>query len=126
MRARYYPQRNADGSGWTVFDRTTGSPAETGGRMHDNVPGEDVDELVEMLNGVEARQKAVSKKASRFRLRIRRDRYYAKRDGDAWSVYDRTTGGLAEVSSSGSSGLSLEDADELVDMLAKRRSVWLG
>ncbi len=117
MRARYYCQRNADGSSWTVFDRTTGLPAETGGRLHDRVPGEDVDELVEMLNGVEARQKAATRKASRFRLRFRRDRYYAKRDGETWSVYDKTTGSLAEVASSGASGLALEDADELVDML---------
>ena len=118
MRARYYSQRNSDGGTWTVFDRTTKAPAETNGRLHDAVPGEDVDELVDMLNGVEARQKT-AKKASRLSMAFRRDRYFAKRDpdGDGWSVYDNTTGAVAEVSGSGSTGLAAEDADEIVDML---------
>jgi len=119
MRARYYSQRNPGGSGWTVIDRSTGAPAETNGTPHDNVAGEDVDELVEMFNSVEARQQAVAKKTSRFRLKIRRDRYYSSRDpdGDGWAVFDTTTGALAAVNGSSSSGLSLEDADDMVDML---------
>jgi len=119
MRARYYAQRNPDGSSWTVFDRTTRLPAETGGRPHNEVAGEDVDELVDMLNSVDASQRATTRKAGRFRLRARRDRYYSARDpqSDAWAVFDKTTGGPATVSGSSTSGLSLEDADDLVDML---------
>jgi hypothetical protein len=119
MKARYHPHRDANGEGWTVVDRTTGVVADFNGTRHENVPGEDIDELVDMLNAVEARQKAVSKKAAGLRLRIRRDRYVARRDaeGDGWSVWDNTTGGLAAVHGSASTAISVEDADDLVDML---------
>ena len=119
MKSRYYAQRNPEGSGWTVFDRSTGAPAGISGHPHDDVADEDVDELVEMLNGVEARQQAAARKPRRLRLRIRRDRYYSGRDpdGDGWAVFDTTTSALAEVKGSSSSGLSAEDADELADIL---------
>ena len=119
MKARYHAQRDPNGHGWVVVDRTTGGIADLNGTRHENVPSEDIDELVDMLNAVEARQKAVSKKAAGLRLRIRRDRYFARRDleGDGWSVWDHTTGGLAVVNGSASTAISVEDADDLVDML---------
>lgn len=119
MKARYYAQHDPNGDGWAVHDRTTGIVADVNGVRHENVPGEDIDELVDMLNGVAARQQAVTRKASRLRFRLRRDRYYARRDpeGASWSVWDHTTGNRAQVSGSASSGLSGEDADDLVDTL---------
>ena len=119
MKPIYYAQRDPNGDGWMVLDRTTGALADVNGAHHANVPGEDIDELVDMLNTVASRQRAVKRKAWQLRFRIRRDRYYARQDadGEAWSVWDRTTGGAAEVSGSASTGLSGEDADDMADML---------
>jgi hypothetical protein len=119
MKSRYYAERDSDGEGWSVHDRTTGLPADLNGTRHQRVPGEDIDELVDMLNGVAARHRAVKRKAWHLRFRIRRDRYFARRDagGTSWSVWDHTTGAQAEVSGSPTTGLSGEDADDLVDTL---------
>lgn len=119
MKARYYAQRDPNGDGWSVYDRSTGVVADVNGVRHEDVPGEDIDELVDMLNAVAARQRAVTRKTSRLRFRLRRDRYYARQDadGESWSVWDHSTGARADVSGSASSGLSGEDADDLVDTL---------
>lgn len=119
MKTRYYAQHGQNGEGWSVYDRSTGVVADVNGVRHENVPGEDIDELVDMLNAVAARQRAVIRKASRLRFRLRRDRYYAREDadGEGWSVWDHSTGARADVTGSASSGLSSEDADDLVDTL---------
>ncbi len=124
MKPLYYAQRDPNGEGWMVLDRTTGGLAEVNGAYHENVPGEDIDELVDMLNAVAARHRAVKRKAWHLRFRARRDRYYARQDddGETWSVWDHTTGGPAEVSGSASTGLSGEDADDLADMLNRIES----
>jgi hypothetical protein len=44
-------------------------------------------------------------------------RYDIKPEDDGWSVYDTTTGLPAEVNDVVQVGLSLEDADDLVDLL---------
>jgi hypothetical protein len=44
-------------------------------------------------------------------------RYDIKPEGDSWSVYDTTTGLPAEVNDVVQVGLSLEDADDLADLL---------
>jgi hypothetical protein len=44
-------------------------------------------------------------------------RYDIKPEGDSWTVYDTTTGLPAEVNEVVQVGLSLEDADDLADLL---------
>jgi hypothetical protein len=44
-------------------------------------------------------------------------RYDIKPDGDSWTVYDTTTGLPAEVNDVVQADLSLEDADDLADLL---------
>jgi len=44
-------------------------------------------------------------------------RYDIKPEGDSWTVYDTTTGLPAEVNDVVQVGLSLEDADDLADLL---------
>jgi hypothetical protein len=44
-------------------------------------------------------------------------RYDIKPEGDSWTVYDTTTGLVAEVNDVVQVGLSLEDADDLADLL---------
>jgi hypothetical protein len=44
-------------------------------------------------------------------------RYDIKPEGDSWTVYDTTTGLPAEVNDVIQVGLSLEDADDLADLL---------
>jgi hypothetical protein len=44
-------------------------------------------------------------------------RYDIKREDDGWAVYDTTTGLPAEVNNVVQVGLSLEDADDLADLL---------
>jgi hypothetical protein len=116
MRARYTSRRDAAGGGWSIFDRTTGKVAESNGVPHEGLEADDADEILEMLNAVEAKRRAVSKKGGLFR-RMARERYYSKRGSDGWAVYDATTGRVAEVSGSPQTGLSADDADDLVDML---------
>lgn len=119
MKSRYYAERDPDGDGWSVRDRTTGGLADVTGGRHEHVPDEDIDELVDMLNTVAARRRTVKRKAWHHRFRFRRDRYYAQPDpgGTSWSVWDNTTRAQAEVSGSPTTGLSGEDADDLVDTL---------
>ncbi len=116
MRARYLSRRDPSGSGWTVYDRTTGLVAESNGVPHERLNAEDADEVVEMLNAVASRQEAVAKKASRRRF-LSRERYYAYEESGGWAVYDSTTGGVAEINGSPHTGLSAADADDMVDML---------
>ena len=44
-------------------------------------------------------------------------RYDIKPEGDSWTVYDTSTGLPAEVNDVVQVGLSLEDADDLADLL---------
>jgi len=44
-------------------------------------------------------------------------RYDIKPEGDSWTVYDITTGLPTEVNDVVQIGLSLEDADDLADLL---------
>jgi hypothetical protein len=44
-------------------------------------------------------------------------RYDIKPEGDSWTLYDITTGLPAEVNDVVQVGLSLEDADDLADLL---------
>ena len=44
-------------------------------------------------------------------------RYNIKPDGNGWTVYDTTTRLAAEVNGVLQSGLSVEDADDLADLL---------
>jgi hypothetical protein len=44
-------------------------------------------------------------------------RYNIKSEDDGWTVYDTTTGLPAEVNDVVQVGLSLEDADDLADLL---------
>ena len=116
MRARYTSRRDAAGGGWSIFDRSTGQIAESNGVPHEGLTADDADEVLEMLNAVEAKRRAASKKGGLFR-RMARERYHSRKDADGWSVYDATTGRVAEVSGSPQTGLSADDADDLVDML---------
>jgi len=51
MAPRYNVQRNA--RGWTVYDTTTGHPAELGGAVLLGLSAEDADDLVDLLNRLE-------------------------------------------------------------------------
>jgi hypothetical protein len=44
-------------------------------------------------------------------------RYDIRPDRDGWTIYDRTTGETAVIEGFVSAGLSLDDADDLVDLL---------
>ena len=116
MRVRYLSRREPTGTGWTVYDRTTGLVAESGGVAHQHLTAEDADEVVEMLNAVASRKDAVARKASRMPFRVR-ERYYAYEEDRGWAVYDSTTGRVAEISGSPRTGLNAADADDMVDML---------
>lgn len=55
-QARYDMRKNDHDDYWTVFDISTGLPAEVNGNLMDALEMEEADDLVDLLNGLDFEQ----------------------------------------------------------------------